>query len=99
MAEWAVNLPQRAETAEMFHRGVEPFIQQDRAGAWDWISQLETGIWRDRAYAEYSQQSLRRFNDPDQSRQALDQIEDPNFKQTAEKWRKDWEREKGWTGG
>ena len=99
MAEWAVNLPQRAETAEMFHRGVEPFIRQDRAGAWDWISQLETGIWRDRAYAEYSQQSLRRFNDPDQSRQALDQIEDPNFKQTAEKWRKDWEREKGWTGG
>ena len=99
LAEWVADLPPRAETAEMFHRGVEPFIQKDPEAAWEWISGLEDGYWRDRAFAEYSQQSLNRFKDPAKSREALDHIQDPTFKQTAESWRKSWARNHGLPDG
>lgn len=95
LADWVSRLPSREETAEMFHRGVEPFIQKDRDAAWEWMSGLNPGPWRDRAFAEYSQQALNRWNDPQASRTALDQIEDPAFKATAEKWRHDWEERTG----
>ncbi len=97
LAEWVADLPPRKETTEMFHRGVEPFIRQDRQAAWEWMSGLEDGTWRDRAFAEYSQQALNRFNDPAASRKALDQVQDPAFKASAEGWRKDWEQRTGWT--
>ncbi len=99
VAAWAAALPPRAETAEMFHRGVEPFIQKDPAAAWEWISGLEDGYWRDRGFAEFSQQSLHRSKDTGKSREALDRIEDPAFKQTAETWRKNWARNNGVSDG
>lgn len=96
VAEWVCSLPPHPQTTEIFHRGVEPFIRKDRGAAIGWIASIDDPVWRDRGYAEYSQQCLRRFNDPDASRQALDQIADPAFKLTAESWRKSWERETGW---
>lgn len=95
LAHWVDTLPPRQETAEIFHRGVEPYIQQDREAAWEWMSHLEPGMWRDRAFAEYSQQALHGWRDPEASRAALDQIEDPEFKATAEQWRADWEQQTG----
>lgn len=95
LAEWVYSLPQRSETVEMFHRGVEPFIQQEREAAWEWMSSLEAGMWRDRAFAEYSQQALHRWGDAEASRVALDQIEDAEFRATAEGWRQDWARQNG----
>lgn len=90
LAEWVVTLPARDETTSMFHRGVEPFIREDPAAAWEWISALEEGPWRDRAFAEYSQQSLHQRKDLSKSREALDQIGDPEFRKIAEQWRKTW---------
>jgi hypothetical protein len=99
LAEWSANLPERKETSELFHRGIETYIQKDPTSAWAWIGEFEDGMWRDHAYAEYSQQCLRRFKDPAKSREALDQIQDPEFKKTAESWRSSWAKETGWKGG
>lgn len=95
LAEWVESLPARAETTEMFHRGVEPFIREDPAAAWEWISGMEDGLWRDRAFAEYSQQSLHQWKDLAKSREALDQIADPEFRAVAEQWRANWARNNG----
>jgi hypothetical protein len=94
MAEWAVNLPPREETSEMFHRGVEPYIRKDPQEAWNWIQGMEAGYWRDHALAEYSQINLHVFNDPEKSAAAIAQIRDPAFLETVKGWRASWEKQK-----
>lgn len=95
LAEWAVSLPPRQETSEMFHRGVEPFIRKSPEEAWGWIQEMDEGYWRDRALAEYSQINLHVFNDPEKSAAALEQIRDPEFLKVAQGWRKGWEVRQG----
>ncbi|WP_035609749.1 hypothetical protein [Haloferula sp. BvORR071] len=96
MAEWALDLPERPETVEFFHRAVDRYIGDDMPRAKDWLEAMEPGDWhRERGLAEYSQQALRRHDDPEGSRWALDQITDPALKKMAEGWRGDWEKEKG----
>ncbi len=96
LAEWAMDLPEREETVELFHRAVDRYIGDDLPRARGWLEEMEPGDWhRERGLAEYSQQALRRHQDPEASRWALDQITDPALKQTAEGWRQDWERETG----
>jgi len=96
LATWATTLPERPETVEIFHRSVDRYIREDMPRAREWLEQMEPGDWhRERGLAEYSQQALRRHNDPEASRWALDQIADPALKQQAEGWRRDWERETG----
>ena len=95
LAEWAVSLPPREETTEMFHRGVEPYIRKSPEDAWSWIQEMEDGYWRDRALAEYSQINLHVFNDPDKSAAAIGQIRDPAYRETVKGWRAGWEKQKG----
>lgn len=94
LAEWALDLPERPETVEFFHRAVDRYIGDDLPRAKDWLEAMEPGDWhRERGLAEYSQQALRRHQDPEASRWALDQISDPALKATAEGWRRDWEKD------
>lgn len=95
LAEWSASLPPRAETTEMFHRGVEPYIRKDREAAWDWIQQMEPGYWRDRALGEYSQVNLHVFKDPEKSNAAIGQIKDPAFREMVRSWRSGWEKQQG----
>lgn len=95
LAQWAASLPPREETTEMFHRGVEPYIRNDREASWTWIQQMEDGYWRDHALAEYSQVNLHVFNDPEKSAAAIGQIRDPAFLETVRGWRVQWEKQKG----
>ncbi|MES2921303.1 MAG: hypothetical protein V4819_07145 [Verrucomicrobiota bacterium] len=94
LAEWAVNLPPREETSEMFHRGVEPYIRKSPEEAWNWIQEMDDGYWRDRALAEYSQINLHVFNDPAKSAAAIAQIRDPAFLETVKGWRASWEKQR-----
>jgi hypothetical protein len=95
LADWAMDLPERPETVEIFHRAVDRYIGEDLGRAREWIAGMDEADWhRDRALAEFSQQALRRHQDPASSRWALDQIADPSLKATAEGWRRDWERER-----
>ncbi|MGJ8696004.1 MAG: hypothetical protein ACSHYF_06785 [Verrucomicrobiaceae bacterium] len=91
LAEWATGLPEREETAGIFHRGVSPYIAEHPEAAWEWLGEFEGGLWRDRGYGEYSQIMLQKFGDRERSQQALDQISDPAFLEVAENWRKTWE--------
>lgn len=96
LADWAMDLPERPETVELFHRAVDRYIGEDLPRAKGWLEEMEPGDWhRERGLAEYSQQALRRHQDPEASRWALDRITDPALKQAAEGWRQDWERETG----
>ncbi|MFC7335624.1 hypothetical protein ACFQY0_00425 [Haloferula chungangensis] len=92
IADWVSELPPREETIEIFHRGVTPLIRKDREAAWQWMDGLAEEAWRDHAFAEYSQQMLQQFKDPDASASALEQIHDPVIKAAAMDWRANWER-------
>ncbi|HEY1122752.1 MAG TPA: hypothetical protein VGE67_14170, partial [Haloferula sp.] len=96
VADWATDLPVRKETTELFHRSVDRYLRDNMDGARDWLATLPEGTWRDRAYAEYSQQALNAHNNPEASRWALDQIGDTTFKHEAESWRSNWEKRTGW---
>ena len=96
LADWATELPVRKETTELFHRTVDPYLRDNMDGAREWLATLPEGTWRDRAYAEYSQQALNAHNNPEASRWALDQIGDTTFKTEAESWRSNWEKRTGW---
>jgi hypothetical protein len=96
VAGWATSLPVRKETLELFHRSVETYLCNNMETARAWIADIPTDEWRNRAYAEYSQQALYAHNDPEASRWALDQIGDNNFKAEAESWRFQWEKRTGW---
>lgn len=78
----------------MFHRGVETYLRNNMDASKEWIAAIPSQEWRDRAYAEYSQQALNAKKDPAASRWALDQIRDAEFKALAETWRKNWEGRK-----
>lgn len=92
VADWAAEMPFRKETTELFHRCVETYLRDNMETSREWIAGIEDSDWRDRAYAEYSQQALNAKGDPEASRWALNQIRDPRFKTMAEGWRADWER-------
>lgn len=96
VADWATDLPVRKETTELFHRSVDRYLRDNMDGAREWLATLPEGTWRDRAYAEYSQQALNAHNNPEASRWALDQIGDTTFKHEAESWRSNWEKRTGW---
>jgi hypothetical protein len=49
---------------------------------------------KDRAHAEFSQQSLHHHINSEWSRNAIDQIADPSYRQIVEGWRNDWESKK-----
>lgn len=87
VAAWAANLPEREELTGLFHRGVDDYIRDNMDSAWDWIQEFPPGRWRDRAFAEYSQQALHIHGDNEASRRALDAIADPDFQREAESWR------------
>lgn len=98
VADWATSMPVRKETTELFHRSVDTYLRDHMDSSREWISGISDKTWRDRAYAEYSQQALNAHNDPAASRWALDQIGDPDFKAEATSWRSKWETRMGWTG-
>lgn len=98
VADWAITMPVRKETTELFHRSVETYLRDNMDTARDWITAIPPGVWRDRAFAEYSQQALNGHNDPAASRWALGQIGDPEFRKTATGWRSSWEKRTGWSG-
>lgn len=96
VAEWAVGLPVRNETTELFHRCVEIHLSGNPETAAAWIAGIPPGLWRDRAYAEFSQVSLNVHNNPRASSWALTQIADTDLKAEAEGWRSEWEKKTGW---
>ncbi len=92
IAQWAATMPVRKETTELFHRSVETYLRDNMQESRLWIATIEETTWRDRAYAEYSQQALNAHKDPEASRWALDKIQDQKFKAEAEGWRSSWEK-------
>jgi hypothetical protein len=97
VADWAMTLPVRQETLELFQRGVEVFLAENLEISGRWLSELPDGVWRDRAYAGFSQAALNVHNNSRASRWALNRIGDQDFKSEAEDWRSQWEKRTGWT--
>jgi hypothetical protein len=97
VADWAMTLPVRPETLELFQRGVEIFLAENLEISGRWLNELPDGVWRDRAYAGFSQAALKVHNNSRASRWALNRIGDQDFKSEAEDWRSQWEKRTGWT--
>jgi hypothetical protein len=93
VADWVITIPYREEITPLFHRGIENHIRYNMEASKEWIATIPSQKWRDRAYAEYSQQALNAKNDAAASRWALDQIQDSTFKVEAEGWRMTWEKQ------
>ncbi len=84
VAAWATGLPVREETEDLFDRSIEPYLKNNPDTAPDWISQIPPGVWRDRAYAQFSLTALSGQNDAEKSQWAVEQISDPRVKDEAE---------------
>ncbi len=97
LADWAVTLPVRKETLVIFQRAVGVFLAENLEASGRWLGELPEGVWRDRAYAEFSQAALHMHNNSRASRWALNRIADKAFKNEAEAWRAQWEQRTGWT--
>jgi hypothetical protein len=87
-----MTLPVRQETLDLFKRAVGFFVAGNLDASGRWLGDLPDGVWRDRAYAVYSQAALHLHNNPKASRWALNRIGDRDFKNEAEDWRAQWER-------
>lgn len=94
MASWAVTLPERYETLELFYRGVEGYIGDDLNRAWDWIEEFPPDLWRDRALAVYSQEALNRHRNYEESERALKAITNPKIEAAARSWRPKWAKDR-----
>lgn len=97
VADWAMTLPVRQETLELFQHSVEIFLAENLEISGRWLDELPDSGWRDRAYAEYSQVALSVHHNSRASRWALNRIGDQDFKSEAEDWRSQWEKRTGWT--
>lgn len=97
VADWAMTLPVRKETMELFKSSVEIFLADNLESSGRWLDAQLDGVWRDRAYAEFSQVALNVHNNSRASRWALNRIGDKDFKNEAEDWRSQWEKRTGWT--
>ncbi len=97
VAEWAMTLPVRKETMDLFQHAVEPFLAGNLEASGRWLNELPDGVWRDLAYAGFSQAALDVHNNSRASRWALNRIGDQDFKSEAEDWRSQWEKRTGWT--
>ncbi|MGL4401411.1 MAG: hypothetical protein ACRCXD_16220 [Luteolibacter sp.] len=97
LADWAMTLPVRQEAQVIFQRAVEVFLAGNLEASSRWLGELPEGVWRDRAYAEFSQAALHVHQNSRASRWALNRIGDRDFKKEAENWRAQWEQRTGWT--
>lgn len=96
LADWAMTLPQRPETADMFRRSIEPFIIRNNGEAREWIGSLPAGDWRgERALYTYTQNALYARNDEGLYQWAVDRISDPDLKASAANAYLDWARRRG----
>ncbi|MEK7951549.1 hypothetical protein [Luteolibacter soli] len=91
-AEWALTLPPRAETTDLYHHAVTSYLAEDPDAGREWLESLPAGDWhRERGFAELSQVYLQQHNDPEGSRRAIDSITDPLAKRNATTWLYDWQ--------
>jgi hypothetical protein len=96
LAEWAVTLPERPDTVEIYHKAIGRYIADDLPRAREWFESMPEDSWhRDNGLAEFSQQALWGKNDPVASQWALDSISDPAIQAKAQQWRLDWEKQTG----
>lgn len=64
LAEWAMSLPERGETASMFFRAMEPFVIRNNPEAKEWIGSLPPGDWKtELALQTYANNALYARND------------------------------------
>lgn len=90
LANWAMTLPQSEDASKVVHRAVEPYLMADPKAARGWLESLPSSWAKNYALAEYSQHSVWRRNDSETSWWAIEQITDPQVKETAMKWRSSW---------
>jgi hypothetical protein len=86
-AAWAVNLPERAETAEVFEMGISPYLRRNGDQTWEWIQGFPDGMWRDRALAKYSETMLGQsgqFENLRKTMEAIELIKDAEIREGAE---------------
>ena len=94
-AEWAMSLPERKETFEVFEDSVGRYLADMEEEARDWIEALPPGGWRDRGMLAYARQVLDRGNSLEKSRGIIEQIEDPEIRRAGEEHQLVYEKARG----
>lgn len=85
VALWAACLPVRKETEALFDAAVTPYLRDNPDTSAEWIGQLPSKAWRDRAYVRYVESVLTHHRDAGAARWAHERIQDPGLKGEAEK--------------
>jgi hypothetical protein len=88
---WAAELPERQETEDLYRTAIRQYINGDPATARGWIEQMPAGWKRDNALAEYVNSSLNTRKDAAAAQWAMERIQSPGFRSTAEAMQAEWE--------
>ena len=91
MANWAMELPERADTEEIFQSALRGYFYRSPADAKEWIQSIRSTWKRDNALMEYTRLRLVSGGDRDAAGWAISQIADPATRAAAAKVQADWE--------
>lgn len=89
-AKWAVYLPQREETENLFHAGIGRYVENNMEEAWGWIQDFDDSRFRDRALVVYATKASNQHRDREETWKAINLIEDPEMRDKALRWRPTW---------
>ena len=96
LAEWAMSLPQRGETASMFFRAMEPFVVRNNAEAKEWISSLPSGDWKtELALRTYANNALYARNDEELFAWTVERMANEGQREGMKRQYDDWLKNRG----
>ena len=92
---WAVLLPERKDTEDLFRVAIRPFVTRQPDKAKPWILALPAGWKHQNALASFAQAALMARNDIPGAQWARGQITDSGFAATADGWILEFEQKSG----
>ncbi|QJE97045.1 hypothetical protein [Luteolibacter luteus] len=87
LSRWALKLPAREETAEIFRRAVSERFREDLEEGATWVASLPEGWHREQAFAQLAISADRDHRNAAMRDQALAGIADPALQQEMREWR------------
>lgn len=87
VSRWALQLPEREETASIFRHAVAGRFRDDLHAGAEWARSLEDGWQRDQALAQLAISANLNQGDTNLRDQAIGEIQDPDVRQEMETWR------------
>jgi hypothetical protein len=95
LLDWAVTLPERKDTEDVFRVAMRGMLYMEPERAKVWIVERKSSWMRNNGLAAFVQAALGSRGDVEGAKWARDQIDDPDFAAAADGWILDYEKRTG----